>query len=417
MSTPDPVAVRTGFPQPRRSMLRDIGRCWRSALWTAAALAGMASSGCSQSADAQAGPPARQVVSVAPAVQRSLNDREEFSGRLEAIDYVELRPRVSGTIDKVHFTDGALVRKGELLFTVDPRPFAAELARTQASLVAAQARFELAQRELARARKLLDGQAGSQQEVDQLGSGYRTAQADIEGAAAALRVARLNLDYTQVRAPIDGRVSRANITAGNLVNEQSVLTTIAGVSRLYAYFDASEQTFLRLRSMGPGAKPPLVQMGLANEQDYPHDGQLDFIDNRLNPQTGAIRMRATFDNGRGQFTPGLAARLRLQSPMAYDAVMVPERAIGTDQTKKFVYVVDADGKPQFREVRPGALFDGMRVVQGSVKAGENVVVDGLQRVMPGVAVAPQVLKVDAQGMPVMPPPPGGPAAGASSART
>ena len=157
-------------------------------------------------------------------------------------------------------------------------------------------------------------------------------------------------------------------------------------------------------------------MGLANETAYPHTSQLDFVDNRLNPQTGAIRLRASFDNTKGQFTPGLAARLRMQSPLAYDAVMVPERAIGTDQTKKFVYVVAADGKPQFREVKPGALFAGMRVVQGGVKPGENVVVDGLQRVMPGVAVTPQVLKVDADGMPIFPPPPR-PSASAPAALT
>lgn len=388
---------------------------WRSALWAVASLAPIVLNGCSQPADAQSGPPAGQPVSVAPAVQRSVNDREEFSGRLEAIDYVELRPRVSGTIDKVYFTDGASVRKGELLFTIDPRPFAAEVARAQSLLAASKARFELAQQELVRARTLLDRQAASQQEVDQLDAGLRTAQADIQGAAAALRVARLNLDYAQVRAPIDGRASRANITAGNLVDEQSVLTTIAGVARVYAYFEASEQTFLRLQGQRAGKKAPLVQMGLANEQSYPHDGQLDFVDNRLSPQTGAIRMRASFDNAKGEFTPGLAARLRLRSPVAYDAVMVPERAIGTDQTKKFVYVVSADGKPQFREVKPGALFEGMRVVEGGVRPGENVVVDGLQRVMPGVPVAPRVLKVDAQGMPVFPPP-SAPAAPASAAK-
>ena len=363
-------------------------------------------SGCAPPADAQGGPPPAPPVSVAPAVQRSVSDSEEFSGRLEAIDFVELRPRVSGTIDKVHFVDGALVRKGDLLFTIDPRPFEAELARAQSQLASTKAKSELAQSELARARTLLAQQAASKEEVDQLSSTSRTSQADIQGAEAALRVASLNVGYTQVRAPIAGRVSRALITAGNLVNEQSVLTSIAGVSRVYAYFDGSEQTYLQLRALKADAKAPRVVMGLANEPNYPHVGQLDFVDNRLNPQTGAIRLRASFDNAKGQFTPGLAARLRMESPTAYDAVMVPERAIGTDQSKKFVFVVAADGKPQFREIKPGALFDGMRVVQGNLKAGENVVVDGLQRIQPGMTVAPQVLKVDAQGMPIFPPPPG-----------
>jgi len=377
--------------------------------------------GCSPPADAQGGPPQAPPVSAAPAVQRTVVDSEEFSGRLEASDYVELRPRVAGTIERIHFSDGAFVHKGQLLFTIDPRPFEAEAARAQSQLVATRARAELAQSELARARTLLDSQAISRQEFDQLTSGTRTAQADIQGAEAQLRTARLNLDYTQVRAPIGGRASRANITAGNLVNEQSVLTSIAGVAKVYAYFDGSEQTYLKLRGDTKDAtRAPKVTMGLANETGYPHAGQVDFIDNRLNPQTGAIRMRATFDNAGGRFTPGLAARLRMEGASAYSAVLVPERAIGTDQTKKFVYVVGASpGPAQFREVKPGTLIDGMRVVTGPLKAGELVVVDGLQRVIPGVPVAPQVLKVDAAGMPIFPapagPPGAAPAASAASA--
>ncbi|MEO6743556.1 MAG: efflux RND transporter periplasmic adaptor subunit [Caldimonas sp.] len=368
--------------------------------------------GCGDPAEAQGGPPqGPPPVSVAPAVQRAVAESEEFSGRLEATELVELRPRVGGAIDKVHFTDGATVRKGDLLFTIDPRPFEAELARGQAQLAAAKARSELAQSELARATKLLESQAVSRQEFDQLASGSRTTQADIQGAEAALRVARLNVEYTRVRAPISGRVSRAQITTGNVVNEQSVLTTIAGVDKVYAYFDGSEQTFLRLKAASAGSKAPRVRLGLANEQGFPHTGQVDFVDNRLNPQTGAIRLRASFDNAKGLFTPGLSAKLRMEDTTTYDAVLVPDRAIGTDQTKKFVYVVGANGQPQFREVKPGALIDGMRVVQGSVKAGENVVVDGLQRVMPGVPVTPQVLKVDDKGMPIPAPPPGPPGAG------
>jgi len=383
-------------------------------LTVATALASLAAtlflvSGCGASADAQGAPPQAPPVSVAPAVQRSVADSEEFSGRLEAAEYVELRPRVNGTIDKLHFTDGALVRKGDLLFSIDPRPFEAEAARAQSQLTSIRARFDLAQSELARAQKLLDSQAVSKQEVDQLAASHRTSQADIQGAEAALRIARLNIEYAQVRAPIGGRVSRANVTAGNVVNEQSVLTTIAGISKVYAYFDGSERTYLRLKEARPGGKAPKVRMALLDEQGFPHEGEVDFIDNRLNPQTGAVRMRATFDNASGRFTPGLSARLRMESATVSEAVLVPERAIGTDQTKKFVYVVEADGKPQFREVRLGALTEGMRVVQGSVKPGEHVVFDGLQRIQPGMTVAPQVLQVDAKGMPIVPPvaaPPG-----------
>lgn len=359
--------------------------------------------GCTSNAEAQGGPHGPAPVSVAPAVQRTLSDSEEFSGRLEAAEYVELRPRVGGVIDTVHFTDGALVSKGQLLFTIDPRPFQAEVARLESQLAAAKARAELAATELARAQKLLDAKAVSRQEFDQLSSGSRTSEADIRAAEAALRAARLNLDFTAVRAPISGRVSRANVTAGNLVNEQAVLTTIAGVAKVYAYFDGSEQTFLRVKAAGEKAPP--VRMALSNEDGYPHAGKVDYFDNRLNPQTGAIRMRASFDNSKGQFVPGLAVRLVMATTAPYSAVMVPERAIGTDQSKKFVVVVGADGKPQFRDVQLGALQDGMRVVGGGkLKAGENVVVEGLQRIIPGMPVAPQMLQVDEKGHPIPPAP-------------
>jgi RND family efflux transporter MFP subunit len=303
----------------------------------------------------------------------------------------------------VHFTDGATVKKGQVLFSIDPRPFAAEVARAEALLAAVSARADLAQTELARSQKLLDAKAVSRQEFDQLNAGARTSQADIRTADAALRAARLNLEFATVRAPITGRMSRANVTVGNLVNDQTVLTTIAGTTRLFAYFDVSEQTFLRVRAANE--KTPRVRMGLANEAGHPHEGRVDFIDNRLNAQTGAMRMRASFDNSAGLFTPGLALRLTMGTSAPYSAVLVPDRAIGTDQTKRFVYVVGADGQPQVRNVQLGALFDGMRVIGtggagDSVKPGENVIVDGLQRVVPGMPVAPQVLKVDARGMPI-----------------
>ena len=389
---------------PTRAKPSSPAMLWLASL-TAAALPAL--TGCSDPAGAQGGPQGPAPVSVAPAVQRTLSDSEEFSGRLEAAEYVELRARVGGVIDRVHFADGALVTRGQLLFTVDPRPFAAEVARLESQLTAAKARAELATAELARAQKLLDAKAASRQEVDQLASGARTSTADIAAAEAALRVARLNLEFTAVRAPIAGRISRANVTAGNLVNEQVVLTSIAGVARVHAYFDGSEQTFLRIRAAGE--KAPAVRMALANEEGYPHVGKLDFVDNRLNAQTGAIRLRASFDNTKGQFVPGLAARLVMATSAPYSAVLVPERAIGTDQSKKFVVVVGANGQPQFRDVQLGALQDGMRVVGGGkLKAGENVVVDGLQRIIPGVPVAPQVLKVDDKGMPLPPPPPAAP---------
>ena len=377
------------------------GRAAAQAMLIALAIAFLQA--CGRPADAQGGPPPAMPVSVAPAVQRAVTDLETFSGRLEAAEFVELRPRVGGTIQKVHFTDGASVAAGALLFTIDPRPFEAEVARAESQLVAAKSRAELAQTELTRAQKLLESRAVSRQEFDQLSAGARTSEADIKAAEAALRVARLNLAYTAVRAPIAGRLSRANVTAGNLVNEQVVLTTIAATNRVHAYFDGSEQTFLRVKAAG-NAKP-VVRMGLANESGYPHQGTLDFVDNRLNPQTGAIRLRASFDNRDGRFVPGLAARLTMTTSAPYQATLVPERAIGTDQNRKTVVVVGTDGQPQFRVVQLGPLQDGMRVVLGdAVKPGENVVVEGLQRIMPGVPVQPQVLKVDEKGLPIFPPP-------------
>lgn len=385
------------------STMHAVRRAWQVAGTGLALALCLVLAGCGEQTGAQGGPPPAAPVSVAPAVQRTVSDSEEFSGRLEASEFVELRPRISGTIDQVHFTDGAMVKKGQLLFSIDARPFAAEVARLESLLAAVTARAELAQTELARSQKLLDAKAVSRQEFDQLNAGARTSQADIKSADAALRAARLNLEFATVRSPIAGRVSRANVTAGNLVNDQTVLTTIAGTARLFAYFDVSEQTFLRVR--GANEKTPRVRMGLANETGRPHEGRVDFIDNRLNAQTGAMRMRASFDNAQGLFTPGLAVTLTMGTSAPYTAVMVPDRAIGTDQTKRFVYVVGADGQPQVRNVQLGALFDGMRVIgtgsaSDSVKPGENVIVDGLQRVVPGMPVAPQVLKVDAKGMPV-----------------
>jgi membrane fusion protein, multidrug efflux system len=352
-------------------------------------------------------PPATQV-SVAPAVQREIQDFDEFTGRLEATETVDVRPRVGGTLDRVHFREGQTVKRGELLFTIDARPFQAELARAEAQLAGVRSRSDLSKTEFTRAQKLLEMRAISQQEFDQLQSGTRTSDADIKAAQAAVQSARLNVEYSRIRSPISGRVSRANVTAGNLVGTgETVLTTIVSQDKVYAYFDASETTYLKyVKQVRDGTRASsretanTVLMGLANEPGYPHQGVIDFVDNRLNAQTGAIRARAVFDNKNNQFTPGLFARVKLIGSGSFKAVLTPDRAIGTDQNKKFVLVVDQNNAANFREVKLGALQDGMRVITEGLKAGEVVVVDGLQRIRPGMPVAPQKLDLDAKGMPI-----------------
>jgi len=358
------------------------------------------------------GPPP---VSVAPATQREVQEFDEFTARLEAPDTVDVRARVAGVVEAVRFKEGQLVRKGDPLFTIDSRAFRAEVARAEAQIAALKTQADLARTDLARSEKLVSVNAVSQQEIDQLRSSLRSAEANQKGAEAALVQARLNVEYANVTAPVSGRTSRANVTPGNLVGVgDAVLTTIVSSDKVYAYFDASEATFLKyMRSAKPVSTA--VQLGLSNEQGFPHTGKLDFVDNRLDPATASIRARAVFDNKGGQFTPGLYARVKLGGGSGYPGVVVPDRAITTDQTQKLVLVVGANNIVQPRPVKPGALIDGMRVVEG-VKAGELVVVDGLLRAFPGAPVTPQVLKVDDKGMPI-PAPAAAPGAAPAAAST
>ena len=367
---------------------------WTMGAVGAAGALAIVSSGCTDTQAQGKGAPAAAPVEVARAVTREVRAADEFSGRIEATEAVDVRPRVTGIIEQVNFRDGQEVTRGQLLFTLDARPFAAEVARTEAQLAAAQASAALAASEVERARPLLAIKAVSQQEFDQLDSTLRSAQANARAAEATVQTARLNLGYTEIRAPIAGRASRAGVTAGNLVNaNESVLTSIVSLDRVYAYFDASERVYLRYLQQGkrqpvdPAARPQ-VEMALATDTEFRHRGAVDFVDNRLNAQTGAIRARAVFDNRERQFTPGLFARVRVSGGEAAPAVLVPDVAIGTQQTKRFVLVVGADNTVQWREVTPGALVNGERVIESGLKADENVIVSGLQRVRPGQTVAP-----------------------------
>ena len=347
-------------------------------------------------------------VSVASVSKRVVQEFSEFSARLEATDTVDIRARVAGTLDKIHFAEGQKVKKGETLFTIDPPPFALEVARVEARIAATRTQWGLAKSELARAEQLLPMQAISLQEVDQLRAAVRNGETSIQAAQAELNAAKLNLSFIRITSSIDGRISRAAVTLGNLVNAgEPVLTTFVSMDRVYVYFDASEATYLKyVRAAKDGSRASSretansVLMGVSDQPGYPHQGSMDFVDNRLNPATGSMRASAVFDNSNAQFTPGLSARIKLIGSGSYEATLVPDRAISTDQTRKIVMVVGASNLVEPREVKPTALIDGMRVVTG-VNAGENIIVDGLQRALPGAPVTPQMVKVDQAGMPIM----------------
>jgi multidrug efflux system membrane fusion protein len=345
-----------------------------------------------------AAPPAVPV-SVAAALERRVTEFDEFSGRLEAIDRVEVRPRVAGYIESIHFAPGAMVKKGDTLFVIDPKPYAAEVARAEAALAAARAKLALATSELARAQRLLDDRAIAQREFEERVNAQREAQASIQSAQAALDIARLNLGYTRVTAPISGRASRAEVTVGNLVAAGAggpALTSIVSTSPMYATFEVDEQTYLKYagQAVGRRARQLPVFMGLANEQDFPRKGAIEFVDNRLDPQSGTIRVRAVFDNVDGVLTPGMFARLKIGAAEAKPAVLIDDRAVGTDQSKKFVFVVGADSRVAYREVKLGRVVDGLRVVRTGLAPGEQIVVNGLQRVRPGMPVAPTAVPME-----------------------
>src|SRR3954462_5955370 len=346
--------------------------------------------------------PPLQAVTVAPVPQREIAEWDEFTGRLEAGDQVEIRPRVSGYIQRVTFTEGREVRKGEVLFQIDPRPYQAELARTEAELERAKSAASLAASDVQRADKLVQAQAISREEYDSRTSAEAQGGASVKAAAAAVETARLNLEWTRVRSPIAGRVSNALVTEGNLVQASpaTLLTTVVSLDPLYVYFDSDEQTYLRYAGRARDgsnwrtAKLP-VYLGLANEDGFPHEGQLDFVDNQIDPNTGTIRTRAVFSNTSRTLTPGLFARVKLVGEHKRKALLVRDAAIGTDQDRKFVLVVGQGDTLAYRPVVPGRLVDGLRIIDSGLQPGEHVVVNGLMRVRPGMKVAPQLAEMTA----------------------
>jgi multidrug efflux system membrane fusion protein len=339
-------------------------------------------------------------VTVAAVQARDITAWQEFSGRLEAIDRVEVRPRVAGAIQSVHFREGALVKQGDLLVTIDPAPFQAAVAQAQAQVGAAKAKLDLTKVEVDRGQKLFDNKTISQSDMDTRASNYAEAEANLKAAQASLQTAQLNLDYTEVHAPIAGRVGKIAVTVGNLVAAGSAspaLTTLVSVNPIYASFNASEQTVTQALAELPvtdGAAPPVeqipVQIGTTSDNGTPINGKLQLIDNEVDAASGTVSVRAVFDNPGGRLIPGQFVRVRMGQPKAESKLVISERAIGTDQDKKFVFVVDGENKVNYRQVQLGSLVDGQRVIENGLKAGEKIVVNGLQRIRPGAVVAPQL---------------------------
>jgi multidrug efflux system membrane fusion protein len=333
-------------------------------------------------------------VDVATVSPQRVTDWQSYSGRLEAVEKVDVRPLVSGTIVSVNFKDGALVKKGDVLFVIDPRPYQAEVDRAAAQLAAAQARDGYTQSDWQRAQRLIGDNAIAKRDYDEKQNAAREASANLKAAAAALESAQINLGYTRIAAPVSGRVSRAEITVGNVVSagaNAAPLTTLVSVSPIYASFDADEQTYLQyINGARDGRKVP-VELGLANEAGYSRQGTIDSVDNRLDTSSGTIRVRARFDNADGMLVPGLYARIKVGGSAPHDALLVDDAAINTDQDKKFVFVVDREGHVSYREVQPGLQHGNQRVIVSGLAAGDRVIVNGTQRVRPGDQVKPHLV--------------------------
>ncbi|PRG90620.1 efflux transporter periplasmic adaptor subunit [Burkholderia multivorans] len=364
----------------------------------------LALSGCH---DGQGGAPSAPLpeVGVATVVPRTVRIADEFNGRVEAVDAVELRPRVSGYLQRIRYKEGDLVAQGAVLFEIDPRPYRIALDRAIAQQQRARAAEHLARVQLQRVQTLIDAHATSQEELDNARTAAEQARADLQAADAAVADAKLNLGFTEVRAPISGRVGRALATAGNLARaDDTLLTTVVSQDPVYVYFDCDEQSYLRYNAQRAdpahraiGADP--VRVGLANETGFPHAGTVDFLDNRLDPQTGTIRARVRLRNADHTFTPGLYARVQLVSGRERSALLVDDKAVLTDQDRKYVYVIGPGDKALRRDVTIGRDLDGQRIVEKGLNAGDRVVVDGVQRIYyPGAQVKPksQPARADAE---------------------
>lgn len=365
---------------------------FRTSLAAILAFAGMA---CRKTPMAtQAAPPA---VTVAKPIVKRLVEWDEFTGRLAPVASVEVRARVSGYLESTHFIEGTEVKQGDLLFVIDPRRYEAEFARANAELARAKAGLELATAEAERAAKLVQTRSISAEEADVKVKTRVQAGASLEGAQAQLDMAKLELDFTRITAPIAGRIGRKHVTEGNLITggpqDATVLTTIVALDPIYCYFDVDERSALKYRELVRQGKRPSAlftkipaQMGLANEAGFSHEGVIDFVDNEISASTGSIRARGVFDNKDRLMAPGFFARIRFEGSGEYEAMLVRDVAIGSDQGKPFVFVVGADGKASQRNVETGPLDDGLRIIRSGLTAEDRVVINGLMAIRHGVAV-------------------------------
>jgi RND family efflux transporter MFP subunit len=343
--------------------------------------------------EAAPAPPAPPKVRVAKVLSKVITEFDEFSGRFEAVERVEIRPRVSGYIASTHFEQGHEVAKNDVLFVIDPRPYRAEFKRAQAELERARTQLVLAQTESKRADKLHAARAISAEEFDARKSASEQAVANVAAAEAAVEAAALNLSFTQVRAPIAGMVGRAEITPGNVVAAgETLLTTVVSIDPIYVAFDSDEQAYLRSvsvgRENGNGTRHP-VWVGLANEGGHPHQGIMVFVDNELDPETGTIRARGLLENRERRFTPGMFARVKLTGSDEYRALLINDSAVATDQTVRYVLAVGKDNKLVYRPVKLGPKVDGLRVVREGLAPSDVIVVNGLQLARPGDVVNPE----------------------------
>lgn len=354
----------------------------------------VAVSSCGGEAAAQQAPPATEV-GVAEVLARPVRQWDAFTGRIVAVDSVELRPRVSGYVQRVAYREGSDVAKGDLLFVIDPRPYKATLDRALAELARARAESDLARSQHARAQSLIAAQAISREEFESRRAGTAQGDAGVRAAEAAVAAARLDLQFTEVRAPVAGRAGRALATEGNLAQaDATLLTTVVSQDPVHVHFEADERAFLRYQALDRAGERNTtrnaVRVGLADEDGYPHTGAVDFIDNQVDPATGTVRARAVLSNPDGVFTPGLFARVQLEGGAEAEALLIDDKAVMTDQDRKYVYVLGKDNTAQRRDIEPGRLVDGLRVVRSGLVAGDRVIVSGVQRIfMPGMPVAPR----------------------------